>query len=78
MAQRLFGAPLQAGRWIYVGDSTNDQLMFDFFPLSVGVANLRDFAARLHTWPAYITQHERGAGFAEVAARLLARRASRP
>ena len=28
-------------RWVYVGDSTNDQAMFGHFPLSVGVANLR-------------------------------------
>ena len=74
MLQRLFGRELEPeiGRWIYVGDSTNDQLMFGHFPLSVGVANLRDFAAQLQVWPAYITQAERGEGFAEVARTLLA------
>ena len=73
MLQRLFGRKLDSEieRWVYVGDSTNDQAMFSHFPLSVGVANLRDFAEQLHTWPAYITEGERGAGFAEVAARLL-------
>ena len=71
MAQRLFGRALDAARWVYVGDSTNDQSMFGHFALSVGVANLRDFAAHLHTWPAYITDGERGAGFAEVAQRVL-------
>ena len=35
-------------RWVYVGDSTNDQLMFEHFPLSVGVANLMRFADQLH------------------------------
>ena len=49
-------------------------LYFASFPLSVGVANLRDFAERLHTWPAYLTEGKRGAGFAEVAARLLSLR----
>ena len=74
MLQRLFGRKLDSEieRWVYVGDSTNDQAMFSHFPLSVGVANLRDFAEQLHTWPAYITEGERGLGFAEVAARLLA------
>jgi len=74
MVRRLFGRDLAAEieRWIYVGDSTNDQAMFGAFPCSVGVANLRRFAAELHTWPAYITEGERGAGFAEVAARLIA------
>ncbi len=77
MVRRLFGRALQAevGRWIYVGDSTNDQLMFEQLPLAVGVANLRRFAGQLQHWPAYITQAERGAGFAEVARRLLRARA---
>jgi HAD superfamily hydrolase (TIGR01484 family) len=77
MLRRLFGRELDAevGRWVYVGDSTNDQAMFGHFSLSVGVANLRRFAAQLHTWPAYLTEAERGAGFAEVAQALLAARA---
>jgi hydroxymethylpyrimidine pyrophosphatase-like HAD family hydrolase len=57
-----------------VGDSTNDQRMFGYFPLSVGVANLLRFAAQLEVWPRYLTAGERGAGFAEVAERLLAAR----
>jgi hydroxymethylpyrimidine pyrophosphatase-like HAD family hydrolase len=79
MLQRLFGLDLDAerARWVYVGDSTNDQAMFGFFPLSVGVANLRDFAGVLHTWPAYITQAERGVGFAEVARRVLSAQAEK-
>jgi HAD superfamily hydrolase (TIGR01484 family) len=78
MLKRLFGRELQAeiGRWVFVGDSTNDQAMFEHFPLSVGVANLRDFADRLRVWPAYIAQAERGAGFAEVAAALLRARSA--
>jgi hypothetical protein len=75
MLRRLYGRELDAterARWVYVGDSTNDQAMFGFFPLSVGVANLREFAAQLTTWPAYLTQGERGAGFAEVARRVIA------
>jgi len=76
MVQRLFGRALEAelDRWIYVGDSTNDQLMFGRFPLSVGVANLLHFADKLQTWPAFITQDERGAGFAEIARAVLAAR----
>ena len=52
--------------------SSNDQTMFGHFPLSVGVANLLHFADRLHTWPAYLSDGERGAGFAQVAQALLA------
>jgi HAD superfamily hydrolase (TIGR01484 family) len=75
MVQRLFGRRLETelGRWVYVGDSTNDQLMFGAFPLSVGVANLRRFAGQLHCWPAFITDGERGAGFAEMVRLLLQR-----
>ncbi|MBC7954445.1 MAG: HAD family phosphatase [Cytophagales bacterium] len=75
IVQRLLGRALdsETAKWVYVGDSTNDQQMFGHFPLSVGVANLMQFAKQLHTWPAYITQAERGQGFAEVASSLLAR-----
>ena len=74
IARRLYGRHLddEIDRWVYVGDSTNDQAMFEAFALSVGVANLMQFADRLSVWPAYLTQAERGAGFAEVAGMLLA------
>lgn len=77
MLQRLFGRALQdeLAHWAYVGDSTNDQVMFERFPFSVGVANLRRFAEELVHWPAWITQAERGNGFAELAHALLAARA---
>ncbi|MEO6032989.1 MAG: HAD-IIB family hydrolase [Burkholderiaceae bacterium] len=73
IVQRLLGRDLEAERahWVYVGDSTNDQQMFGHFPLSVGVANLMEFAAQLTVWPAYLTAGARGAGFAEVASGVL-------
>ena len=78
MVRRLFGRDLMAelDDWLYVGDSTNDELMFASFPLSVGVANLVDFADRLKQWPAFITAHDRGRGFVEIAESLLAARAA--
>jgi HAD superfamily hydrolase (TIGR01484 family) len=78
IVRRLLSRDIEAERdhWVYVGDSTNDQLMFGHFPLSVGVANLLEFADQLSVWPAYVTQEERGAGFAEVAQRLVAVRRS--
>ncbi len=76
-ARTLLGIDLaaQVGRWVYVGDSTNDQVMFQHFTHSVGVANIRRFEAALRHKPRYITEGERGAGFVEVARRLLADRA---
>ncbi|MCK7498056.1 MAG: hypothetical protein MZW92_50630 [Comamonadaceae bacterium] len=41
------------------------------FPLSVGVANVRGFLDRLATPPAFVTERASGAGFVEVADRLL-------
>ena len=58
-------------RWVFVGDSGNDQAMFEHFTHSVGVANIRHFEAQLTHLPRYITPSERGAGFAEVAAAIV-------
>lgn len=73
IVRELLGRDLEGEieRWVYVGDSTNDQLMFQHFPRSVGVANIRRFEAQLSHRPRYITQNERGAGFAELARALL-------
>jgi HAD superfamily hydrolase (TIGR01484 family) len=57
-------------QWVYVGDSTNDQVMFEHFSHSVGVANIRRFEKELKHLPAYITLAERGAGFCEVSRAL--------
>jgi len=70
----VFGIDLDAQRehFVFVGDSPNDAPMFAFFPNAVGVANVRGFADRIATLPAYVTQSEAGAGFAEAAEFLLA------
>jgi HAD superfamily hydrolase (TIGR01484 family) len=61
-------------RYLFAGDSPNDAPLFAYFPLSVGVANVRRFAARLEQAPAYVTAAASGAGFAEIAGRLLGAR----
>ena len=53
-------------QWVYVGDSSNDQVMFEHFTHSVGVANIRNFEKELKHLPDYVAQQARGAGFAEV------------
>jgi HAD superfamily hydrolase (TIGR01484 family) len=58
-------------QWAYVGDSTNDQVMFENFTHSVGVANIRRFEHELKYLPNYVASKERGAGFAELAHALL-------
>ncbi len=73
IVRELWGRDLNAemDRWVYVGDSTNDQLMFEAFVHSVGVANIARFVPHLATLPRYVTRSERGAGFAEVARAVL-------
>jgi len=58
-------------RWVFVGDSGNDAAAFARFPNSVGVANVREHLDRLPTPPGYVTDSDRGRGFAELAAHLL-------
>ena len=73
IVRELLGRHLdtELDQWVYVGDSTNDQLMFERFPLSIGVANIARFVPQLTHLPRYVTQGERGAGFAEVAQAIL-------
>ncbi|MES2632163.1 MAG: HAD-IIB family hydrolase [Pseudomonadota bacterium] len=75
IVRELYGCELddELDNWVYVGDSTNDVLMFEHFPHSIGVANIRRFEAELSHPPKYITPSERGAGFAEVARAILGR-----
>lgn len=61
-------------RWVFVGDLPNDAPMFGYFPHAVGVANVRRALEPLAAEPAYVTDSEGGAGFAELAATLLAAR----
>jgi len=76
IVRELLGRDLDAelSHWVYVGDSTNDQLMFEHFENSVGVANIARFVPQLTHLPRYVTQGERGAGFAELARAILAAR----
>jgi HAD superfamily hydrolase (TIGR01484 family) len=74
ITQQLYGRSLEAeiDKWAYIGDSTNDQLMFEAFTHSVGVANIARFVPQLAHLPRYVTQGERGAGFAQFCDALLA------
>ena len=74
--QEVLGLPFEPAEWVFVGDSTNDQLMFERVPLSVGVANIARFLPQLTVFPPWVAEAERGVGFAEVAAALLAARST--
>lgn len=61
-----------------VGDSPNDASLFNpqLFPLSVGVANVLDYASELIYQPAYVTTASEGEGFCELARYLSQRSVS--
>ncbi|MEM1414987.1 MAG: HAD-IIB family hydrolase [Myxococcota bacterium] len=72
-ARAVLGVALgeERGRWLFVGDSGNDAAAFAAFETSVGVANVRASLEALPIPPAYVTEADRGLGFAELAARIL-------
>jgi len=76
LMRECFGIDLDAGKesFVFVGDSPNDAPMFEYFPHSVGVANISDFEAHLDAEPAYVCNARCGAGFIELAEAILAAR----
>ncbi|GAB4164923.1 MAG: HAD-IIB family hydrolase [Rhodocyclaceae bacterium] len=77
IAREQFGLDLDRARarFLFVGDSPNDEPMFGYFTNSVGVANVRRFAGAMRELPAWVTRARGGAGFAELARAVLRKRA---
>ncbi|MBI4836509.1 MAG: HAD hydrolase family protein [Candidatus Abawacabacteria bacterium] len=63
----------EAKQLITVGDSRNDQEMFDssLFPYSVGVANIERHLNQMQYHPKYVTEAPGAAGFCELIAALV-------
>jgi HAD superfamily hydrolase (TIGR01484 family) len=76
LMRECFGIDLDADKecFVFVGDSPNDAPMFEYFPHSVGVANVSDFEGALGAEPAYVCNERCGQGFVELADALLAAR----
>lgn len=55
----------------FVGDSPNDESMFELLPVTVGVANIARFLTDLQHQPSYITASAGGLGFAELGRSIL-------
>jgi HAD superfamily hydrolase (TIGR01484 family) len=53
--------------FIFVGDSPNDEPMFEAMKLTVGVANIQRFSSKMKSLPRYVTNKSGGLGFAEMA-----------
>ena len=69
--QVLGGDPADLSSYVYVGDALNDAPMFQGFPSSVGVANIKVWWDELTSRPAYLTELPEGAGLRELIAHLL-------
>ncbi len=69
--QKHFPGVVDRRQVLVVGDSPNDQSLFEGFPLGVGVANLRDYAGQMAHLPRWITREPEGAGFCELAKLLM-------
>lgn len=66
-----YGGPIDRSRWVFFGDSANDEPMFGAFPHSIGVANVTAFLDRMDSHPTYITDGHGGHGFIEGMKHLL-------
>ncbi|WP_457919181.1 HAD-IIB family hydrolase [Candidatus Lokiarchaeum ossiferum] len=62
------------GRAIFIGDSPNDEPMFDYFPFSIGVQNVNKFTNLIKKKPKFITKKPSGLGFAEMVKFILKNR----
>lgn len=65
MSEKMFEESL------FVGDSPNDEPMFEKFKLSFGVANIIDFSDQLKFKPIYVTNKKGGHGFSEICQKLI-------
>lgn len=76
LMKELFGEEIvkEKPRYLYFGDSPNDEPLFREFPHTVGVANVAEFLPLMKAHPTYITKKPGGHGFAEAAKWILKQR----
>ncbi|GLR06386.1 HAD-IIB family hydrolase [Vibrio hyugaensis] len=55
----------------YVGDSLNDEGMFEWLPMTFGVKNIRPLLDSLKHQPSYLTSEYGGFGFAQLASLIV-------
>jgi hypothetical protein len=63
---------------LFAGDSPNDEPMFTHFPMACGVANVEKYKEIIQHPPCFVARAEGGAGFAEIASKLLHQRLAQP
>ena len=75
-AQERWGIHLddQKDRFLFCGDSPNDEPMFEYFPNTAAVQNITRFADRMTHLPRFVASREGGEGFAEIVGFILEKR----
>jgi len=76
--KELWGLDLDSvkERFLFCGDSPNDEPMFHYFPYTAGVKNVVRFVSRMKHLPSFVASREGGEGFAEIVETILKRRAT--
>jgi len=57
--------------FVFCGDSPNDEPLFQYFPNSCGVANVKDFESEMTCLPKYVSRSKGGKGFVEICKKFL-------
>jgi HAD superfamily hydrolase (TIGR01484 family) len=63
--------------WLFVGDSPNDEPLFEAFALSVGVRNIERYAGSLSHPPRFVTPSSGAHGFVELIDHVLSSKTTR-
>ena len=76
LARERWGIDLEEKRtrFLFCGDSPNDESMFQYFPYAVGVRNLLRFSERMTVMPPFVADEDGGKGFAQIASTIFALR----
>jgi len=72
-AQDRWGLDLDVDkdRFLFCGDSPNDEPMFQYFPYTAGVKNIINFAENMKYLPAFVATQSGGEGFTEIVETIL-------
>ncbi|MCB0350737.1 MAG: HAD-IIB family hydrolase [Bdellovibrionales bacterium] len=68
-----FDISKENNKCVFVGDSPNDEPMFEFFNYSIGVANVKQFTKQMRHQPKFVTASSGGLGFSEIADKILSK-----
>ena len=71
--KEILGIELDSNKdkFVFCGDSPNDEPLFHYFPNSCGVANVKNFNSEMKYLPTYVASSKGGKGFVEICSKLL-------